>query len=108
MICKICGKEFEKIRYMHPNDNICSDACFDDNYWLERANNKNEFIIIDRECYYVGKEEDNCGFKGFDGRKFKIRMMNNGKEFTTTNLWYNGRIPQKYLDILQDNAEFIK
>lgn len=108
MKCKICGKEFDKVRYAKPHDDICSSACFTVDYWLERANNPDEFVIIDHVCYYVADERKDNGFRGFDGRKFKIRMLADGREFTTTNLWLNGRVPDEFLSRLPDNAEFVK
>lgn len=106
MICKICGKKFEKIRYASPNDNICGDACYTDNYWLNRVDNKDEYLIIHGNCYYVETERSG-GLMGFDGRRFRIRMLADSREIVTTNLWYNGEVPQKYRDMLPDNAEFV-
>ena len=51
MICKICGKEFTKADSSWYAQGICSDQCFNDNYWLERVKNKEKFTIIDVKCY---------------------------------------------------------
>ena len=65
-----------------------------------------EGVVIDGICYHVKEENrDNYGFRGFDGRPFKIQL-DNGDIYYTTNLWYNGKIPKEYYK--GDNARFIK
>lgn len=102
--CKICGKEFTNRRW---TTLVCSDECFEDNYWLERVNdikNKNR-VIIDNSVYYIA-DENACGSRGFDGAIFYIHFFD-GREVRTTNLWSNGQIPEKYLKQLPDNARWM-
>ena len=103
MKCEICGKEIEKSRYSHKV--ICSDKCFDEDFWLDKIKDKDEYIRIDGVCYHLGNEKDM--FRGFGGSQFKIKFFD-GREITSTNLWHNGDIPEKYKGELCDNAEFIR
>lgn len=52
--------------------------------------------------YWIGDENVEC-CRGFGGDKFVIRFKD-GKEVTTTNLWYQGAIPKHFQKILPDNA----
>ena len=100
MKCKICGKE--------TNDTICNDNdCWRDHFWQEIIAEKDEHIIIDNNCYAIGDE--NVGkweMRGFDGRKFTIKLSD-GTIITTTNLWHQGTVPEKFRASLPNNAEFV-
>lgn len=99
MRCPVCGKKIERSYYA---DGECSDKCFKQKIWHE---NLKTGIIINGMCYQVGKEDSKSSFRGFDGRKFYIRMKT-GQVIITTNLWSNGQVPKKYKK--KDNAKFIK
>ena len=102
MKCIICGKEIEQSRYMGAV--LCSDECFDVNFWNECLDD--DAIIINGECYHDGgkKPNDYRGFLGHGGRLFKIKK-NNGAIIETNNLWYNGVVPKDRN--IKDNAVFI-
>lgn len=107
MNCIICGKEIEKSSYSHKV--LCSSECFDIDYWNDQVKDKNDprIVRINGEQYYIENENLKSSFRGFGGRKYKIRLFS-GIEITTTNLWYNGEIPESHKELLPDNAEFIK
>jgi hypothetical protein len=104
-ICDICGKADSHKNWIGglSRDNIC----FSCDFWVKcvKEYKKGNKIVINRNCYTVD-DENKKGFKGFDGRKFKIRMLN-GSEFETSNLWHNGKVPERFNSYLQDNATFI-
>ena len=107
LTCAICGKKVKGGFHYHYKENeglcLCSQKCFEKNYWKEALE---EGVVIDGTCYHVKEENrDNYGFRGFDGRPFKIQL-DNGDIYYTTNLWYNGKIPKEYYK--GDNARFIK
>lgn len=97
MVCEICGKQFDKPRYLNDYKNICSSECFGDKFWLNIIKVKDECIIINGECY------------GFNKNKpIGVKMLNTGEIIVTNNLWHNGEVPNEFRDRLPDNAEFIK
>lgn len=102
MKCKICGTEMEKSQYH--GDPICSSKCFHENFWNETLDD--EAIIIDGVCYHDGGNRPGVDsfLLGFSGRVFTIRM-DDGREFTTNNLWHNGEVPKDRE--VSDNAVFI-
>ena len=110
MICEICGKEFDTSHYGKPYENICSSECFNDKFWLEKIEDKDNLTIVDGNCYWFNKhnpiKNTNTQWNGFAGRQFIIKY-NNGETYITNNLSHNGVIPDKFRDILCDNAEFV-
>lgn len=107
MNCVICGKQIEKSKYM--NKNLCSSECFHIDFWNEQVENKNDsrIVRINGEQFHIGNENSNTPFRGFSGAKHKIKFFD-GREITTTNLWFNGKIPKEYKELLPDNAKFIR
>lgn len=106
MKCVICGKEINESLFS--NAVLCSRECFNDLYWSERVkdiNNKNQ-VIIDNQLYYIEPENDPSQFRGFGGQRFEIAFFD-GRTVVTTNLWHNGTVPEKYRDILKNNAKFV-
>ena len=106
MKCRICGKEFNKIRWLKPYEDICSDKCFRMNFWNEIVAEKENHVFIDGKSYSIAPEDDDSPFRGCSGRHFKIKF-DDGKIVETTNLWCQGEIPEEFRDILKDNAKFI-
>ena len=103
MKCKICGKEFDKEYYSKPFENVCSSKCFKEAYWLEIIKEKEKHLIIDGKCYSIDDDDyirKSCG-------KYKIQM-NNGIIIYADKLWCQNEIPQKFRDILKDNAVFLE
>ena len=107
MNCVICNKEISKS--MFSNKNLCSSECFQFNFWDENIKIKDELHIarIKGEQYYIGNEARSNPFRGFGGRRFIVRFLD-GREVISTNLWYNGKIPESHIELLPDNAEFVE
>ena len=106
-ICEICGREFDKKHYSGKFENICGlNNCFGEKFWRIIVDEKDEHVFINGGSYFI-EDENKGGFRGFDGRKFRIRK-NDGTEIVTTNLWYQGQVPDNFKDILPDNAEFVR
>ena len=107
MNCIICNKEIEESEFT--NAILCSSECFHVNYWNEMIEIKDNPRIarINKNQYYIGEETSNKTFRGFSERKYIIRFYN-GREIVSTNLWYNGEIPESHQELLPDNAEFVR
>lgn len=80
-----------------------------DDFWKSKVEIKDNPNVarINGVHYFIGDEKGTNSFRGFDGEKFRIKF-HDGREVTTTNLWYNGKIPEEYMKELLDNAVFIK
>ena len=114
--CIICGKEFDtddRNSYFSTEKGVvCSDDCFNEYFWRgkidEYKKDHSKLVVIDHRCYFIDNERSTSYFRGFGGRKFVIKIKNTNEVITTTNLWFNGDIPDKYQSELIDNAEFVK
>jgi len=107
MNCVICKKEIDKS--MFTNKTLCSSECFQIDFWNDNIEIKDELHIarINGEQYCIGNENRSNPFRGFGGRKFIIKFFD-GREVISTNLWYNGKIPESHIELLPDNAVFIE
>lgn len=110
--CGICHTPFST-RYMREVKEtlIKRNLCFNCNFWYEYALVKDNptHAIIAGNHYIIGSEEEDTPLKwrGHYGAYFKIRF-NDGREIETTNLWHQGKIPQRFKEKLPDNAVFIQ
>lgn len=101
--CEICGKKIDKSRFI--GKILCSNKCFNISFWRKIIAEKDKHIIIHGECYCDGGENSPGPFRGFSGRRFWIKFKD-GSTLATNNLWYQGKIPDKFRDELPDTAEF--
>lgn len=112
MRCTICGKTDDPESYMKGNIRSIMEAkevCFNCGFWEEKiAIHDDRTFIIKGERYHAQPDtSDIYKFKGFGGRKFKIRRIDTGEIIETQNLWYQGVIPPYFRDRMPDNAEFV-
>ena len=85
---------------------------FENRFWSQALDPT--AIIINGNCFHIG-EENEKGFRGFSGSKFIIKMTkttvlyDKDEIITTTNLWHQGKIPQRIIETLnvKDNAVFV-
>ena len=109
MQCKICGADTTGSPYEHMG--LCyRKQCFSINYWNERVeqqkNNDPNLVVINGVVYQIGDENSKSTFRGYDGRPFEIEYFD-GRKVTTTNLWYNGGIPDMFKNKIVNNARFV-
>ena len=114
-ICRECNIEVTD-EDLHFFDDVVrklvdKQLCFSCDFWVEKINikNRNDVIRINQQHYIIGSEtaETIGSFRGFNGRKFKIRFLD-GREIITTNLWSQSRIPDLFKERLPDNAIFVE
>ena len=106
MSCKECQSEIELKFGKDKNSRLESNQlCWDCDFWMDRIVSDLPKATIGGKFYYINPNE-HSEFKGFGGRRFKIRFLD-GTLTETTNLWLNGEIPERFRDRLPDNAEFI-
>ena len=114
--CKVCDKAFEawrKTRWESIDKSIEEDGdCYFWMGWVLRAESRfydYRMARVDGRLYYI--EDEICEglhkvFRGFDGKQFEVEF--DGEVIIeTTNLWYEGKIPEHFKDRLPDNAEFV-
>lgn len=115
--CTSYGKSVKSYR----SGSTYSDECFNDLFWKEKVyyaknGDKTEagclVARINNNHYVIGHETNEPKkWRGFGGDEFIIKFTSGphkGKVVTTTNLWYQGKIDERYRDKLPDNAIFIK
>lgn len=76
--------------------------CFNCRFWTEKLTLKG--IRVDNEHYM--HSDDSGAFKGHGGHLFTIQM-DSGEILMSSNLWYQGVIPEHFRDKLPDNARFL-
>jgi len=106
--CRYCGKIY--IKNLH-RDVYLEGNCFDCSFWLEKVRwvQENDLtqVIINRHHYMIGVGNSNdFGPKGFGGRQFVIQFFD-GRIISTNNLWSQGTIPDRFREMLPDNAIFL-
>lgn len=104
--CKKCGVEIDALHLDNPKEELC----FSCNFWQQQHDadlkcKDHEFAIIDGKHYRIGPEDAPAYFRGFGGDKFVIKF-HDGTEVITTNLWYQGEIPDVFKKDMPNNADF--
>lgn len=74
-------------------------------FWETIINNKEDHVFANGRCYFVGDCQQ-VGTKGFDGASHTLRNLKTGELLETTNLWYNGIVPEEYKEKLPDTHVF--
>jgi len=110
--CKFCGKH-EENRWIksHHDALLKAQLCSSCHFWHEkiewRKQNDPKPVVVDGVHYRIGNESaSRLGSRGFSGSKFIIKFFD-GRVVESTNLWCQGNIPEKFRDVLTDNARFI-
>jgi hypothetical protein len=108
--CRICGKKEDTERWIKSaGDEMRKEKlCFTCNYWNGHAKEAASLKSVRAKGihYWIGNEGSNESMRGFSGRRFKIKFKD-GRVVETTNLWYQGEIPEHFKKHLPDNAEFV-
>ena len=106
--CKICGK-IEHAGYIKDTKErlIANSLCFDCDFWDGYIKRKDEPSIVRvGGCHYcIADENADKYMRGFSGRRFDVKFFD-GRDVTTTNLWCQGDIPERFRGQLADNAIF--
>jgi len=97
--CEECS---EYIKHRHDKH---KSFCFDCGFWKEclvLLDDPNSVRARGKQ-FYIGSETDSD--KGYGGARFVITFKD-GRVVSTTNLNMCGKIPQRWLERLPDNADF--
>ena len=105
-ICEFCGKSYRK--RLLPEAYL-GNNCFDCSFWLGKMNYPidiaSQQVIINGE-HYMTYPATNELIRGCGGQWFKIQFFD-GRIIETNDLWCQGSIPNRFKQILQDNAVFV-
>lgn len=113
-LCKICDKPIEYkliYRYLNGFDSeeptLCEECDFWDNQRIADENyRKGRVVVADNKHYVIGDENSTDTFRGFGGAKVTIKFKD-GRIVKSSNLWYQGDIPEFFRNVMPDNAEII-
>lgn len=107
-LCRICGKADSPTSWM--KNVLRNNLCFSCTFWtnIKEEYDKGDKIIIDGKAYHISDEKSTSFFRGFGGTQFVIQRLDTNEIIITTNLWHNGKIPDRFKNQLPDNAKFIK
>lgn len=106
--CRECGG-LVGTNYSGNEKMIERNLCFNCNFWTDILldyNNERRYVVKSG-MYYREDDAPHDYFQGFGGREFKIQRHGQSDIIITHNLWFNGEIPNKFLDRLKNNADFI-
>lgn len=92
--------------------------CFTCAFWHERMEMADRIVIDDDGkfgfkgvgMYCLGNPAwsiNGTAGLGFGGHIFMIEYFDSRETIRTNNLWYNGRVPEHFLDRIKVNARFI-
>ena len=105
--CSKCGGEVS-LTYSCNDELEKHKMCFSCNHFRDQVEqletNTNKFII-NGEIYTAYPNNASAPFKGFGGRKFRIRIKATGEIRETNNLWSQGELPKIWAR--PDTAEFL-
>lgn len=107
--CSVCGSIYTTSSSLK-KQMLERKMCFRCNFWQDIVNRQDDACVrIGGTHYVIGKETgDRADFRGFGGRKFKIRFFDGLRgDVETTNLWHQGNIPSHFQKLIPDNAEFV-
>lgn len=82
-----------------------------DKYWeYQLASSPETRVVCEGQHYRLGTsgKEVPSRFKGHGGMKFRITWLGGGPDTITDDLWYQGRVPDNFLDRFPDNAKSIE
>jgi hypothetical protein len=120
--CRICGAH-ERNRWICHLIMTERQLCFECNHWFDLIHGQYDHerlqVIVDGSHYIAYVDEENTqpggdGLKrwarGFGGAKFIIHFhdgLYKGQTITSYNVWHQGRIPERFRNILKNNATFL-
>lgn len=105
--CRVCG-EPANLNYFHWKHLVARHLCHGCDYWTNHVENRDSKLSVRVDgCHYlIGPEHVGPIGRGYAGRGFVV-AFHDGRRVTTTNLWGQGTIPDRWRAQLPDNAVFV-
>ena len=109
VICSECG-EHDDAHYIAEtrDDMIARQLCFSCRFWFYHVANGNDPQVVRAggRHYMIGAEDAGRYARGFGGARFHFQRLD-GTEVISTNVWFQGVIPERFRDRLPDNARLV-
>lgn len=79
----------------------------------DRLGGTSRVIRCNGTHYTIGAEPASINYRNRDGlghagHEFRFRLLATGEEITSHNVWYQGKIPAEFTELLPDNAELLR
>lgn len=107
-VCRECGG-LVATHYYNRESLITKNMCFSCDLWDDRVKQSkvDSQVVIINHCFYTFKpfvtNKEQYAFLGHASREFKI--LKDGKEIISNNVWFGGEIPKHFRDKMPDNAK---
>lgn len=76
-------------------ENAESELEFTVNYWATQRADRRGAVVVDATHYRIGPEDGgSASVRGYGGRSFTFDPIKDGPSVTSTNVWYQGDIPE--------------
>jgi len=109
MICVKCDAEVKQTWGDVINRRlVAKKLCFTCDHWSELVTEagRSMSVRVKGKHYQIGPEDGSLrACMGFGGKQWRIKF-HDGRRTVTTNLWYQGTIPERFRSLLPDNAVF--
>lgn len=110
LICKCCGT-LATSTYDEPTKTQMHEGrlCFACNLWSRKGEHHPRGMVINGEVYSDGgRRNPRESFLGFGGREWKYRLIGDTDVRTTNNMWFGGTVPEEFIEMYPDTAEFVE
>lgn len=110
IICRFCGKEEQPERWSNKSYLLLHRCCHECGYWIEIIifdeilNRRGEWwraVVVGGHHYRTHKGLNT------PGHRWVVQNMATEQVVFSNDLWYQGKIPQRWRQQLPDNARFL-
>jgi hypothetical protein len=110
LICKECGDEINLDNWMpeFKAKLISRELCHRCDYWVDRIPKRSSQIVVNGEVFQLDNNKPSTkSSAGHGGREFIFKRDGSDEIERSTNLWFNGVVPNRFKLRIPDNAVFL-
>lgn len=110
IICKECGCEVTLDNWQpeYKSKLITRSVCNKCDYWVDRLLKTSSQIVVNGKVFQIDNNQPKSkSSAGHGGREFVFKRIGCDEIERTTNLWYNGIVPEHFKSRIPDNAVFL-
>lgn len=109
--CRHCGERIN-LGFVTRDTMIERKACHTCLFWLEQSEHRTDAAVIDgsrgRSHYRLGTGLGPSSTRGMLGAHHRLRVLATGQEIDNSDLWYQGIIPDRFLELFPTTHEFVR